>query len=137
MFAHSLRLVLPRMTAPASRSFFATKAVLGRRRSDQRQRAGRRLHAVARRDVVFDEHWDAVERPARPLGLALLVQFVGDRKRVGIHFEHRIDAGPALVNLVDAREVFLGEGARREFAGLHSVLQRGEGDFIELEGGDG
>src|SRR6266851_2758011 len=78
IFAHSLRLVLPRMTAPALRSFCATNESCG---------------GI---DVVFDQHRDSVHWSARAFGLALLIESGGDGKSVGIEFEDAVDGGAAL-----------------------------------------
>ncbi len=47
-FAHSLRFVLPRITAPASRSRATRNASTGGTDPCERERAGGRLHAVVR-----------------------------------------------------------------------------------------
>jgi hypothetical protein len=49
------------MTAPASRSRRTCHGVLARHASRQREAATRRRH-VARLEVVFEQHRDAVER---------------------------------------------------------------------------
>ena len=79
-FAHSLRLVLPRITAPAARRRSATNASRAGDRPLQRQRPGRRHHAIAGVDVVLDEDRDAVQRPAHAPAFALRVERVGDRR---------------------------------------------------------
>ena len=84
MLAHSLKLVFPRITAPASRSFLSHKSILGRHGPHQRQRAGRGLHPVARRDIVFDQNRNPVQRTARSLRAPLTIQRVGNGQGVGI-----------------------------------------------------
>ena len=84
MFAHSLRFVLPRITAPASRSRSTTNASRGGVEPVERQRAGGGRHPVGGVDVVLDEDRDAVQRPAQPAGLALAVERLRDRERVGV-----------------------------------------------------
>ena len=58
---------------------------------------------------------DAVQRPARPLRLALVVERVGDRQRVGVDLDHARSAGPCGRGL-DARQVGLDQRARRAAA---------------------
>ena len=74
MLAHSLRLVLPRITAPASRRRLTTCASRGARTPSSASEPARRAHAVAGRDVVLDQHRHAVQRAAQPAGLALAVE---------------------------------------------------------------
>ena len=62
-FAHSDRLVLPRMTAPPARSLAATVESRSAGAPAERERAGRGLHPVAGVDVVLEQHRDAVQRP--------------------------------------------------------------------------
>ena len=133
MFAHSLRLVLPRMTAPASRNFCATKESCAGTRTHQRQRSGSGLHAVGGIDVVLDQDRNAVQRAARALGFALLVEACGDGQGVGIEFDHAVDGRPAAVDLFDPGQVFFGEGLRREFSRCHPRLQIRDGKLVELE----
>src|SRR5204862_5512380 len=54
------------------------EGVLRGPRADERERAGRGLHAVGRADVVLDEDGDAVQRPAHAPLFALAVERVGD-----------------------------------------------------------
>jgi hypothetical protein len=91
--AHSLRLVLPRITAPASRSFATRKAsVFGD--VGQRQRAGGVRHRGGV-DVVLQQHRDAVQRAAQLAGLALGIERVGVAQRVGIGSITALSVGPA------------------------------------------
>ena len=75
-FAHSLRFVLPRITAPAARRRATTNASCAARRRLERERAGRRHHAVGGVDVVLDQDRDAVQRTAQRPRLALGVERV-------------------------------------------------------------
>ena len=59
-FAHSLRLALPRITAPAARRRAATPESLAAIESGQRERARRGRHPVGGVDVVLHEHGHAV-----------------------------------------------------------------------------
>ena len=136
-FAHSLRFVLPRITAPASRSRVDDERVLGRRRAGQRQRPGRRHHAVGGRDVVLDQDRDAVQRAARSPALALRVEPVGDRERVGVDLEHAVQRRPDPVDRLDAREVFVDERPGGLPSRLHPLLQVGDRRLLEIERGRG
>ena len=130
--AHSLRFVLPRMTAPASRSLRATNASRRRDRALERQRPGRRRHPVGGADVVLDQHRDAVQRAARALGLPLRVERGGDGRRVRVQLDHVVQRRPLLVERVDAPQVLLDQRARRVLARLHPLLQVGDRGFLEI-----
>ena len=134
IFAHSLRLVLPRMTAPAWRSFCATKESLRGTRAHQRQRAGSSLHAVGSVDVVLDQDRNPVQRAARALGLPLLVEGVGNGQGVGVEFDHAVHRRPAPVDLFDPRHVFLGQGSRGKFPDFMPACKLRDGEFVEFEG---
>ena len=132
-FAHSLRFVLPRITAPAARRRPTTNASAGGRRAGERQRAGRRHHAIAGGDVVLDQNRNAVERPAHAAGPAFGVEGVGDRRGVRVDLEDAAQLGAAPVDRVDPRQVFLDERPRRLLAGFHPLLQIGDRHLVEIE----
>jgi hypothetical protein len=44
-------------------------------------------------DVVLDEDGDAMQRPARPLGFALPVEFRGDGKGIRVDFNDGVNGG--------------------------------------------
>ena len=90
--------------------------ILRRLRADQRQRSGRGHHAIRRIDVVFDQHRDAMQRATRAFGLALLIERVGNGERIRIQFDDRVHRRAALVDLVDARKIFLDQRPSGEFA---------------------
>ena len=102
------------------------------RRGDarERERAGRRHHAVARRDVVLHQHGDPVERPADAVRLALGIEPVGDGQGIGVGFEHGMELR---IELSDTRQVGGANGARGAGAGAHGVLQLRDGRLFQLE----
>ena len=65
--------------------------ILWRSGADQRERSGRRHHAVCGGDVVLDDDRDAVQRAARAAGLALRVELVRNRQRVGIDLDEAVE----------------------------------------------
>ena len=91
--AHSLRLVFPRMTAPASQAF-------GRRRiwggiDPAAARAIRRWSSsVVRVDVVLEQHGDAMHRTARPFRLPFLVESAGKARASGLTSSTDLRVGP-------------------------------------------
>ena len=106
--------------------------VFGRRDAHERERSGRRHHAVGGGDVVLDHDRNAVQRAARAARLSFGVELVGDRQRVGIDLEDAAERRALPVEGVDARQIFLGERSRRVLpgrpsgaAGRRSSLPRG------------
>ena len=119
MFAHSLRLVLPRMTAPAARNRSATTNAS---RGALAPSSASEPAVVSKRSAVAMLSLMRTGMPCRAAGafrLALGVELGGDGERVGIGLEHRPDRGPAPVEGVDAREVLLAQGPGRVLAGPH------------------
>ena len=76
-----------------------------------------------------------MERPARPLLLALPVELAGDGQGVGIRLDDGVEPRPAVVDLVDALEVERDELLRGRFSRRHHLLK--PGDRRLLEGKDG
>ena len=74
-----------------------------------------------------------MQRSARPFGLALLVQGLGNRQRIRIRFNHAADFRPMRIDGVNARQIFLRDRPRRVFPGLHPLLQLGNRHFVEFE----
>ncbi len=107
--------------------------VLVGRGADQGERAGRRLHAVAGVDVPLEHHRDAVQRPARPLRLALVVELPGDLPRVGIELEDGVDRRAALVDRPDPLEVHVDQADGGQPAAGHRRLELGDGRLLELD----
>jgi hypothetical protein len=118
------------MTAPALRS----RVIFWRPDADQRERSGRRHHAILGRDVVFDDDGNAVQRTARAARLAFGVELVGDRQRVRIRLQDGADRGPLAVEGGDSRQIFFSERPRGVLPGLHPVLQFDDRRFVEIEG---
>jgi len=88
---------------------------------------GSRHHPIAGIDVVFDQHRNAVQRTAWTFLFAFAIESDRDSFGVGIHFDHRVQAGALLVDVGDAVGVFLDELARCVFARLQAVLEIGDG----------
>jgi len=109
----------------------------GRTRIDQGERSRGRLHAVRGADVVLHEHRNAVQRASHLARLALGVQSLRDRCRVGVDLDHGAQRGALAIDRVDAGQVLVDERARGVLAGLHALLQLRDGRLLELEGRDG
>ena len=106
------------------------------RRAGERQRTGRRHHAIARGDVVLDQDRDAVERSAYAAGTAFGVESVGDRGGVRVDFEDAAELGAAPVDRVNPRQILLDERPGRLHARFHPPLQLGDRHLVEIEGRD-
>src|SRR5688572_7704842 len=63
----------------------------------ERLRAGRRVHAVGRVDVVLHQHGNAVQRTTQLAGLPFGVERGGDVERLGIPLEYRAQLRPLRV----------------------------------------
>jgi hypothetical protein len=88
---------------------------------------------IGRADVVFDQHGNAVQRSARAVASALLVERIGDGQRIGIEFDDGVDRRALFIDFRDALEIFLRDRMRREFSGVHSILKRSHADFVEFK----
>ena len=134
MFAHSLRLVLPRSTAPASRSARATNE----------SRGGIEPRRASEPAVVVI--WSAVSTlsltstgmpcsgPRGPFVLALRVERLGDGERVGVRLDDAAERGPAAIEGLDAGEVGLRSApASVSVPAAHPVLKASERRLLELE----
>ena len=108
-FASSVSCVLAMMIAPASSRFFASVASYGGTRSANASAPPVVAHR-RRVDVVLERDRDAVQRAVDASARALAVQRVGDRERVRVHRDDRVEL--VLVRR-DAREVLLHDLARR------------------------
>ena len=107
--------------------------ILGRLGAHQRQRTSSCHHAIGSIDVVFDQNRYAMQRPAKMFLFAFLVELLGDAERVGIYLDNAVDGRPMLIDGLDAREIFFGDGVRGEPAGSHAFLQFVHGNFVKLE----
>ena len=130
--AHSLRLVLPRITAPASRRRWTTKASLLGSVLRQRQRAGG-VHHRRGVDVVLQQHRNAVQRAAHAPGLAFGVARVGFLECIGIGLDHGVECRAGIVDGGDAVEIGLRQRAAVQFAAGHACAQIGDVGFSEGE----
>ena len=72
---------------------------------------------------------------ARAFGFAFGVQGGGDRRGVGVEFNHRVERGASLVDGGDTIQIAPGEGVRGEAARGHALLQIGDGGFFQFECG--
>ena len=88
--------------------------------ADQGERAGRRLHAVAGRDVVLDQDGDPVEGTARAAGPPLGVTPGGDRRGVGVGLDDGVEDR---VQALDPPEVGRGQLRAAEPAVGHQRLE--------------
>ena len=123
-FAHSLRFVLPRITAPAARSRSTTNASRARDRPFERERAGRRHHPIGGVDVVLDEHRNAVQRPARAAWPCVRRRARSAiAARLGIDLDDRAQRRTRAIDLFDPLEIEIDELPRRVAARLHPLLQ--------------
>jgi hypothetical protein len=107
---------------------FDDEGIAWRRRIGQGERAGGGQHAVAGVDVVLEQDRDAVQRAARMGG----VQLGGDRQRIGVGFDHRVQRRPLPVDRLDTRQRLRGQRAGIEPAG-----GQGPAELGDVGGGDG
>jgi hypothetical protein len=102
--------------------------------ADQGDRAGRGLHRVAGVDVVLQQDWNAVQRAAHLAGSAFGIERFGDRQRIGVEFDHRIDARPGTVDALDARQIGAHQILRTHAAGSLGGGELFDAGFLDLEG---
>ncbi len=81
------------------------KRIAGGDGAGKGKRSGGGHHAIGSIDVVFDEYGNAVQRAARAFLMALLVESIGDRQRVGIQLDNGVDGRTALVDFVDPLQI--------------------------------
>ena len=112
---------------------FGDGRVPRRNRAGQRQRSRSCRHPVGGVDVVLDHHRHAVQRPARATCGPLRVESVGDRERLRVGLEHRVEHRSRAVDLLDALQIHLGEGTSRELSGLHALLQLADRNLLEID----
>ena len=95
------------------------RAVLNQRRvggnvaAVKRQRARRGLHVVVRRDVVFDQQRNSMQRSADVTGFALVIETGCNRDRIGVRFDHRVQRR---IQLLDAIQITSGPDPLRSVA---------------------
>ena len=103
----------------------------------QGQRAGRGGLLVGGVEVVFQQHRDAVQRPAQLAGFALLVELVGQGEGVGVEGQHRPQPGAFLVEGLDALLVQLAELAGGVAARALVLGQLGQRSLVQRKIGRG
>ena len=106
MLANSVRLALPRMTAPAARSRATSVASRLARASARASEPAVVCCLVAGRDVVLEEDRNAGERPL-PARLHA-IERGRDGERVGVDLAHRVEPRPGPVIGLDPRQIGAG-----------------------------
>ena len=128
-FAHSLRLVLPRMTAPASRSLRATVASCAaiEPSSASEPAVVSILSAVSMLSLIrIGMPWSG---PRGPRSRRSASSVVGDGQRVGVDLDDRVERGAGLVDRGDAAEIHFCDRAGCHLARLHPGLEFGYRQF--------
>ena len=129
--AHSLRLVLPRITAPAARRRCTRKASRWRLVVGERERAGRVDHR-RRVDVVLQQHRDAVQRAAHACRPCVRRRARRLRSSAsGLSSMTALSVGPGLVDRGDAIEVGLRQRDGCRARPSPCALQVGDVGFVE------
>ena len=100
----------------------------------QRERARGGLHPVACVDVVLQQHRDAVQRSQQLASGAQVIGVLRHRQGVRVDLQDGIDAGPVLVQRLDAVEVETRELDGSERASRHLRLQLRHGGLVEFRG---
>ncbi len=129
ILANSVRLALPRMTAPAARSCFTTVAsALARAPSSANEPA-----VVGCLSPVAILSFTRIGTPASGCaGRGLhAVELASDRERIGIELAHRVQRRACLVVGLDAGEVGAGQGARGRGPLGQRLLHLGERGVLD------
>ena len=130
--AHSLRFVLPRMTAPAFRSAATMNASFGGFDPTSASEPA----VVCMRSAVAMLSLMRIGMPCSgPRGPRLLrsaSSCVGDLERVGVGLEHGVERRPVPVQRVDAVEKLLHERVRCLLTARHALLQFGDGRIRDV-----
>src|SRR5882672_11348103 len=74
-----------------------------------------------------------MQRAAYFFGLALAVEFGGNRQRLRVCLDYRISFRAVFVDVINPIEIFSGQGMRRKFPGSHAALQFADRQFIKFE----
>ena len=131
-FAHSLRFVLPRMTAPASRSRATMNASsFGRWPASASEPAEFTMPAASMLSLI--RYRNAVKRPAYFSRLPFGVARVGIGERGRIQLDDGIQHRPGIVKVRDPVEVGLSQRTRRQRAGGHAVASLGGAQFLHID----
>src|SRR5262249_13912976 len=76
--------------------------VLGRFRALESERTTCSLHPVRGIDVVFDQHGNSVQGPARAFLFSLLVEGLGIGQGIGVEFNDAVQAWTILVDVLNS-----------------------------------
>ena len=105
-FAHSLRFVLPMITAPAARNRSATERIAAPRRSSA---SASEPAVVCIRSAVsmlsLMKTGNAVQRTAHLPAFRSASSCAAIAQRIGVELDHRVDRRAALIDCVDAGEI--------------------------------
>src|SRR5258706_5774262 len=104
-----------------------------RSRSAKRQGACGCRHFVLGGNVVFDQHWNPVERTARSRGFPFLIQAAGNGQSVRIQFNHRAKRWSSAIDFFDTFRVFFDKVFRRKAPRLHASLEFPNSRFIQVK----
>jgi hypothetical protein len=63
-----------------------------------------------------------MQRPARTLILAFSIECRGDRFRIRVQFQHRVQPRPVSINLLNTLQVMLNQAHGHDFSPLHISL---------------
>src|SRR5581483_9567167 len=102
--------------------------------AEQRERAGGRVHAIGRVEIIFDQHRHTVERTAHVTGAAFAIERVGDGQRFGVDLDDRVHCRAFLIERIDAREIPLNNGSSRKPIFAEAAFEIGECGFFEIRG---
>ena len=73
-------------------------------------------------EIVLEQDGDAMHWPPCSPGTPLLVQGVGEGEGLGVQLDHGVEPGSPSIEGLDALEIPLGDGPRRDLARLHGFL---------------
>ena len=103
--------------------------------TNQRQRPRRRHHLVSGIDIVFHQHRYPMHRAPNVTGLPLFIQLIGNRQRIRIDLDDRMETRSGLVDLFDPLQIKFRNGTRRIDALLHLLLQHIDRGLIQCKFG--
>src|SRR5438874_10049362 len=88
------------------------------------------LHLVISCDVVLDKKRDAMERTTNLSSAAFVIEPCGDRDRIRIQLNHRVQQR---IERLDASDVILRQFPARQLAGRHGTLKLGNTLFNKVK----
>lgn len=130
--AHSLRLVLPRITAPAVRRRCTINASRAGRNSARARGAGAVDHRQ-RVDIVLEQHRDAVQRPTHVAGFAFGIQGACVGFGLWIEFDHRVEPGAGAIDAGNTLQIRARQLQAAALAAGHARLQAGHVGLAQIE----